>query len=147
MRTNLKLVEDFYKSIVEGDLDLYASVIHDDVVLSIPLRSGVLRGDYAGKARLVSEVFPHVVAQVDVDNFSFCKRYKIMSADSNCIVAICEAEGTARSGKRYDQIYAHLFNFKDGQISKLIEFCDSGLANRTIWENVAPLQPDAEFSY
>jgi ketosteroid isomerase-like protein len=95
----------------------------------------------------VGEVFPYVVSQLYLDSFVFCKKFKIMSEDDNCIVAICEAEGLSAKGDRYDQIYAHFFNFKDGQISRLIEFGDSGLADRTIWQEVAPLIPDAEFSY
>jgi hypothetical protein len=31
MRTNKKIVEDFYHSIVVGDMDLYASVIHENI--------------------------------------------------------------------------------------------------------------------
>jgi len=38
MRTNKKLFADFYNSIVVGDMDLYASVIHDNIELSIALR-------------------------------------------------------------------------------------------------------------
>ena len=147
MRTNKKLVEDFYHSIVVVDMDLYASVIHENIELSIPLSQGVLTGTYQGKSRLVGEVFPYVVSQLDLESFVFCKKFKIMSEDDNCIVAICEAEGLSAKGDRYDQIYAHFFNFKDGQISRLIEFGDSGLADRTIWQGVAPLTPDAEFVY
>ena len=51
----------------------------------------------------------------------------------NCIVAIFEAEGLSAKGDRYDQIYAHFFNFQDSQISRLIKFGVSGLADRTIW--------------
>ncbi|MDB9953203.1 hypothetical protein OAD57_07450 [Porticoccaceae bacterium] len=147
MRSNKKIVEDFYHSIVAGDMDLYSSVIHENIELSMPVREGVLTGTYRGKARLVGEVFPHVVSQLDNDNFVFCKQFKIMSEDANCIVAICEAEGQAANGERYDQIYAHFFNFQDGQISRLIEFSDTGLADRTIWKGVAPIAPDAEFVY
>lgn len=147
MRTDRELVEDFYKSIIEGDMDLYSSVIHDDFELSMPVRDGVLSGTYAGKARLVGEVFPHVVAQLDNDNFTFCKNFKIMSQDDNCTVAICEAEGLAASGERYDQIYAHFFNCKDGQIVRLIEFSDTGLADRALWKDVPKLKPDSEFTY
>jgi ketosteroid isomerase-like protein len=147
MRKNIEIVNDFYKSIIEGDMELYGSVIHDNVELSMPLANGVLSGTYVGKSRLIEEVFPYVASQLDVENFTFCKRFKVMSEDSSCIVVICEAEGLTNSGKRYDQIYAHFFNFQDSQIIRLIEFHDSGLANRTIWENVQPLKSDAEFSY
>ena len=147
MRTDRELVEDFYKSIIEGDMDLYSSVIHDDFELSMPVRDGVLSGTYVGKARLVGEVFPHVVAQLDNDNFTFCKNFKIMSQDGNCTVAICEAEGLAVSAERYDQIYAHFFSCKDGQIVRLIEFSDTGLADRALWKDVPKLKPDSEFTY
>ena len=147
MRTDRELVEDFYKSIIEGDMDLYSSVIHDDFELSMPVRDGVLSGTYAGKHRLVGEVFPYVIAQIDNDNFTFCKTYKIMSQDTSCTVAICEAEGLAASGERYDQIYAHFFSCRDGQIIRLIEFSDTGLADRALWGNVPKLKADTKFTY
>ena len=57
MRKNIEIVNDFYKSIIEGDMDLYGSVIHDNVELCMPLANGVLSGTYVGKSRLIEEVF------------------------------------------------------------------------------------------
>ena len=66
----------------------------------------------------MGEVFPYVVSQLYLDSFVFCKKFKIMSEDDNCIVAICEAEDLSAKGDRYDQIYA--------------QFGDSGLVDRNI---------------
>ena len=147
MNGNKRIVTDFYKSIMEGNMDLYSSLIHEEIELSLPIRKGILTGTYFGKARLIEEIFPLVVSRLDTENFSFCKEFKIMSADETCVVAICEAEGLASSGQRYDQIYAHFFKFKEEKIIKLIEFQDSSLAEAVLWENTPALKPDAPFSY
>jgi len=82
-----------------------------------------------------------------LDNFTFCKRFKIMSSNEHCVAAICEAGGLASSGEPYDQIYAHFFKFEDEKIIKLIEFQDSSLADRSLWRGVAYLEPDSQFSF
>ena len=147
MDINREIVTNFYKSIVEGDMNLYSSLIHDDVQLCMPFVEGVLSGTYFGKARLVQEIFPTVVSRLDVENFTFCKNFKIMSADENCVATIFEADGLTIDGERYDQIYAHFFKFKDDKIIQLIEFNDSGLADRVLWKETAKLKPDAGFTY
>ena len=147
MDRNERMVNDFYRSIVEGDMDLYSSLIHENIELSLPIKKGVLSGTYLGKTRLVEEIFPLVVSCLDLDNFTFCKRFKIMSSDEHCVAAICEAGGLASSGESYDQIYAHFFRFEDEKIIKLIEFQDSSLADRALWGGVAYLEPDSQFSY
>ena len=141
------IVSNFYKSIIEGDMSLYSSIIHDEIELSMPIRKGVLTGTYKGKKRLVEEIFPLVVSCLDGKNFTFCKTFKIMSADEHCVVAICEAEGLASGGDRYDQVYAHFFKFKGGQITQLIEFQDSSLADKALWGNTPALEPDYGFVY
>jgi ketosteroid isomerase-like protein len=125
MDTNREIVANFYKSIVEGDMNLYGSLIHDDVELCMPFVEGVLSGTY----------------------FGFCKNYKIMSADEKCVATIFEAEGVTKNGERYDQIYAHFFKFKAGQIIQLIEFNDSSLADRVLWKDTPRLNSDSEFTY
>ena len=147
MNLNERIVNDFYKSIMEGDMDLYSSLIHEKIELALPIRKGTLSGTYYGKTRLVEEIFPLVVSRLDMDNFTFCQKFKIMSADEKCVVAICEAQGLASSRKRYDQIYAHFFKFKEGRIIKLIEFQDSSLADAALWGSTPALEPDAPFSY
>ena len=147
MDRNERIVNDFYKSIVEGDMELYSSLIHENIELSLPIRKGVLTGTYFGKTRLVEEIFPLVISCLDLDNFTFCKRFKIMSSNEHCVAAICEAGGLASSGEPYDQIYAHFFKFEDEKIIKLIEFQDSSLADRALWRGVAYLEPDSQFSY
>jgi len=147
MDTNREIVANFYKSIVEGDMDLYGSLIHDDVELCMPFVEGVLSGTYFGKARLVQEIFPTVVSRLDVEKFTFCKNYKIMSADEKCVATIFEAEGVTKNGERYDQIYAHFFKFKASQIIQLIEFNDSSLADRVLWKDTPRLNSDSEFTY
>ena len=140
------LVRNFYEAIIKGDMNLYQSLIHVDYHVCVACNKGVLSGTY-DRETVLNVVFPLVVGKLDSDNFTFCKRFKIMCEDENCIVAICEAEGMSTSGERYDQIYAHFFSFQDGKILRLIEFQDTALAERALWSNTSHLKPDKAFSY
>lgn len=147
MSTPRELVNSFYDSIIKGDMELYQSIIHDDYEVSVPANIGVLSGTY-GRAKVLNEVFPTVVGKLNLEDFTFCKNFKIICEDENCIVVICEAEGTSANGERYDQIYAHIFSFLDGKILRLIEFQDTALADRALWGNDTPfLEPDRPFTY
>ena len=146
MSNSRELVESFYKAITEGDMELYQSIIHDNYEVSLPVKTGVLHGVYS-KEKVLTEVFPLVVSKLNLENFTFCKNWKIVCADENCIVVICEAEGEAVNGERYDQIYAHLFSFEDNKIRKLIEFQDTALADRALWVDTPPLENSAPFIY
>ena len=146
MKAYRDLVEDFYKAIIKSDMDLYKSVIHQDYEVSVACREGVLSGTYK-RETILELVFPLVVGRLNTDNFTFCKNYKIICEDDMSLVTICEAEGTAKGGERYNQIYAHFFSFKDWKICKLIEFQDTALANKALWPDVDFLHPDMPFSY
>ena len=76
MNLNERIVNDFYKSIIGGDMDLYSSLIHEKIELALPIRKGTLSGTYYGKTRLVEEIFPLVVSRLDMDNFTFCQKFK-----------------------------------------------------------------------
>ena len=143
MTTPRELVNSFYESIIKGDMELYQSIIHDEYEVSVPANKGVLSGTY-GREKVLNEVFPTVVGKLNLEDFTFCKNFKIMCEDENWIVVICEAEGTSISGERYDQTYAHLFSFQDEKIRRLIEFQDTALADRALWGNDTPfVEPDS----
>ena len=147
MTTPRELVNSFYESIIKGDMELYQSIIHDEYEVSVPANRGVLSGTY-GREKVLNEVFPTVVGKLNLEDFTFCKNFKIMCEDENWIVVICEAEGTSISGERYDQTYAHLFSFQDEKIRRLIEFQDTALADRALWGNDTPfVEPDSPFTY
>lgn len=147
MTTPRELVNSFYEAIINGNMELYQSIIHDDYEVSVPASRGVLSGTY-GREKVLNEVFPTVVGKLNLEDFTFCKNFKIMCEDENWIVVICEAEGTSITGERYDQTYAHLFSFQDEKIKRLIEFQDTALADRALWGNDTPfVEPDRPFTY
>lgn len=147
MPTSRDLVNSFYEAIIKGDMDLYQAIIHDDYEVSVSAKRGVLSGTY-GREKVLNEVFPTVVGKLNLEDFTFCKNFKIMSEDENRIVVICEAEGTSASGERYDQTYAHFFSFQDNKIRHLIEFQDTALADRALWQDDTPvIEPDRPFAY
>ena len=83
-----------------------------------------------------------------METFNFSKKWKIMCADENSVVAFMEADGLAKNGERYNQFYCHLFEFREDKIAAVWEFFDSALAQRALFNN--PLikdEPDPVSSF
>ena len=144
MSKNRECVMNWYKALETGDLELFQSVQHDDVIIDVSGHSAV-SGRFVGLEKLMNEVVPAVFAGINEDKFQFCTKLKIMAEDDGCIAAIMEADGEAANGRRYDQRYAQFFHFRDGKISRIVEFFDTELAKDTILANAEKVQPSGPF--
>jgi hypothetical protein len=137
-----QLVARWYEALAAMDLEGFLAIQTDDVVYNVAGRTPV-SGRWTGKDFLVREVQPKVFDALDPATFRFSKRWKIMCADAERVVGFMEAEGVARSGKRYDQRYCQVFAFRDGRICEVWEFFDSCLAEEALFGN-PPSRPETE---
>ena len=127
------VVDSFYSAINTGNNDLLGSLVHENFTLVCPTRDHVLSGVYQTKARFFDDVLPCVFGCVNPDNILFCAEHRILCASEDTVVALAMNKGEALTGKRYDQIYLHVFKCLDGQILTLIESFDTALANQALW--------------
>ena len=67
----------------------------------------------------MENVLPVVFGALEIDEFQFCTKQKIVCADDERVVGIMEADGPGTNGVRYDQRYVHLFGFRDGKIAQV----------------------------
>lgn len=131
---NINVVRAWYRALGEGDLENLLAVQHDDVAYNVHGKTPV-SGRTEGKNGLVNEIMPKVFGKLDGADFRFCARVEIMCADERRVTAFMEAEGTTIDGERYDQLYCHLFELREGRISEVWEFFDSCLAQRALFGN------------
>ena len=136
---NKDLVKQFYDALATSDVDAFLAIQHDDVAYNVHGRTPV-SGCFTGKAFVVETVMPQVFDNLQMETFNFSKKWKIMCADENSVVAFMEADGLAKNGERYNQFYCHLFEFRAYKIAAVWEFFDSVLAQRALFNN--PLTKD-----
>ena len=140
------VVDSFYSAINTGNNDLLGSLVHENFTLVCPTRDHVLSGVYQTKARFFDDVLPCVFGCIDPEAIRFCAEHRILCASEDTVVALAMNKGEALTGKRYDQIYLHVFKCLDGQILTLIESFDTALANQALWGETEALAADQNFT-
>ncbi len=137
-----QVVDQFYDAVRTGNVRALEALIAEDFCLICPGQNNVLSGVYQGKNRFFEDVLPHVFGCVNPEEISFCAEHQIVADAGEVVVAVAQNDGVALTGKRYDQIYLHIFKIREGQIVALIEGFDTALANHALWGASDPLIPD-----
>ncbi len=140
-----QIVAAFYEAVKEGDAVALEAVLGEKFELIVPAADGVLAGRYVGKDNFLSYIIPGVFSCVDPQEITFCSSHEIICAEGDRVVAIANNLGKAKTGRDYNQTYAHIFTIDDGKIQKLIEFFDTALANNALWGDSVPLKADQPF--
>lgn len=131
-KTHEALVNDFYRALATGDMDLFVGIHHADVVYNISGHTPI-SGQVRGMKALLEDILPQVFPALQMDSFQFSKKWKIVCADDRRIVCMMEADGLGTNGTRYDQRYVHMFEFRGDKISAVWEFFDTALANAVMF--------------
>ena len=71
-------------------------------------------------ATLLRDILPQVFGRLDIAKFQFAKKQKIVCQDEHRVVGMMEADGPGTNGKRYDQRYMHMFEFRGDKISHIL---------------------------
>ena len=137
-----QVVDQFYDAVRTGNVRALEALIDEDFCLICPGQNNVLSGVYQGKNRFFEDVLPHVFGCVNPEEIRFCAEHQIVADAGEVVVAVAQNDGVALTGKRYDQIYLHIFKIREGQIVALIEGFDTALANHALWGASDPLIPD-----
>lgn len=61
----------------------------------------------------------------------------LILADGDDVIVVADAEGTTLDGKLYRNDYVFVLKFRNGSLSKAVEFLDL-LAFNVVWDSVAP---------
>ena len=140
---NIDLLNRYFQAMHDGDWETVDAMYHDDIVIHM-LGTTPASGSLSGKAAVTDDL---IAAQVHgalvPERIAFARRWKVMCADDERVVAIMEGGGPTRAGDLYDQTYCEIFRFEDGRIIEMHAFFDTALAERALFANplTVPREP------
>jgi ketosteroid isomerase-like protein len=132
---NIDLLNRYFTLMDRGEWEAVEEMYHDDIVIHMngtTPASGRLEGKAAVTDTLIAEQVHGALAP---ETMHFARRWKIMCADDERVVAIMEGGGPTLKGDVYDQTYCEIFRFKDGKVIEMHAFIDTALAERALFDN------------
>ena len=147
---NIALIERYYQSLHDGDMEQLAALHSDDVAFNM-LGSTPVSGRWEGRAECFGPVVADgVLGKLKPGHFQFANKWRIMCADDHRVVGIMQGGGPGLNGEQYDQTYCQVFTITNGAISELHEFYDTALVELVLNNNPTqkpPTPPAREFRY
>lgn len=132
---NIDLLNRYFSLMQAGEWQAVEDMYHDDIVIHMAGTTPA-SGRLAGKAAVTDDLIAEQVHGAMVpEKIAFARRWKIMCADDERVVAIMEGGGPTRAGDLYDQTYCEIFRFKDGKVIEMHAFFDTALAERALFHN------------
>lgn len=139
---NIRLLDRYFRAMAAGDWRTVEDMYHDNIVIHMA-GSTPASGKIEGKAAVTTGLIAQQVhAALDPRKMQFAKRWKIMCADDERVVAIMEGGGPTLTGDNYEQTYCEIFRFEDDKVIEMHAFFDTALAERALFGN--PLTKERE---
>lgn len=132
---NIDLLNRYFQLMHDGDHQGVEDMYHDDIVVHLAgttPASGRLEGKAAVTDKLIAE---QVHGALVPETIQFAKRWKIMCADDERVVAIMEGGGPTLKGDIYEQTYCEIFRFQDDKVIEMHAFLDTALVERALFQN------------
>jgi hypothetical protein len=134
-RRNIELLTRYFDAMSRGEWETVEAMYHDDIVIHMA-GSTPASGRLEGKAAVTDDLIAaQVHAALIPEEMHFARRWKVMCADDERVVAIMEGGGPTRAGLRYDQTYCEIFRFEDDKIREMHAFFDTALAEHALFDN------------
>ena len=131
---NREVIEHYYRSLASGDSETFAS-LHDESVVYHLVGKTPVSGRFEGRELFLSQVASPVLHALVPGRFRFARRWRIMCADENCVTALMQGGGPAKTGLAYEQTYCQVFTLRGGKICEVHEFFDTVLAEEALFGN------------
>ncbi len=132
---NIDLLNRYFSAMHASDWETVHDMYHDDIVIHMG-GSTPASGRIDGKAAVTGDLIAKQVHGALIpEEMQFAKRWKVMCADDERVVAIMEGGGPTHNGDRYDQVYCEIFKFKDGRIIEMHAFLDTALIETALFNN------------
>lgn len=132
---NIDLLNRYFSLMQAGEWQAVEDMYHEDIVIHMAGTTPA-SGRLAGKAAVTDDLIAEQVHGAMVsEEIRFARRWQIMCADDERVVAIMEGGGPTKAGDLYDQTYCEIFRFKDGKVIEMHAFFDTALAERALFHN------------
>jgi ketosteroid isomerase-like protein len=139
---NIRLLTRYFTAMAAGDWQTVEDMYHENIVIHMA-GSTPASGRLVGKAAVTTGLIAQQVhAALDPKRMQFAKRWKIVCADDDRVVAIMEGGGPTLTGDNYEQTYCEIFKFEDEKVIEMHAFFDTALAERALFGN--PLTKERE---
>ena len=139
---NIDLLNRYFTAMSAGEWETVEDMYHDDIVIHLAGTTPA-SGRLEGKAAVTGDLIARQIhAALVPETMHFAKRWKIMCADDERVVAIMEGGGPTRTGDSYEQTYCEIFRFQDGKVIEMHAFLDTALVERALFGN--PLTSERE---
>jgi uncharacterized protein len=122
------ILEHAYAELAKGNGRPFVDMLADDVIWEIP-GSGHWSRTYRGKASAMADLIRPVVEQFDGPNRVEATRFIV---DGNIVVVEGRNLSKTKRGLEYPNRYCFIFEMRDGQVAKVIEYCDTALVDRVL---------------
>lgn len=120
--SNLEIIKEAYASFGRGDIDAVLAVEDPDTVLEIAGPTEIpWAGSYRGHEG-ARKYFSTIAAEADFDVF---EPHSFMAQDDSVVVVGFERVRARRTGRSYENHWAHVFTLANGKIVKFREYCDT----------------------
>jgi ketosteroid isomerase-like protein len=140
---NISLLNRYFAAMAAGDWQTVEDMYHENIVIHMA-GSTPASGRLVGKGAVTQGLIARQVhAALDAKRMQFAKRWKIMCADDERVVAIMEGGGPTLSGDNYEQTYCEIFKFEDAKVIEMYAFFDTALAERALFGNPLTKEHDA----
>jgi ketosteroid isomerase-like protein len=132
---NIRLLTRYFTAMAAGDWPTVEDMYHENVVIHMAGTTPA-SGRLVGKAAVTTGLIAQQVhAALDPKKMQFAKRWKIMCADEERVVAIMEGGGPTLAGDQYEQTYCEIFRFENDKVIEMFAFFDTALAERALFGN------------
>ncbi|MEU7142727.1 nuclear transport factor 2 family protein [Nocardia sp. NPDC046473] len=124
---NKKLLEHIFEQMAAGNTSALSDAMADEFRWVFP-GDWSWSGTWAPKVVVLKELLRPLMAQFT--EYRVAADF-VIAADDRVVV---QARGYGRTirGDRYDQTYCFLFRVTDGQLTEVIEHCDTALVERVL---------------
>ena len=130
---NKTLIQDIFASAGNPDASkrdraLFVASLADDAKWIVTGQYSWSR-TFAGKESILRDLHGHVGSLLAARTRTVAHRF---IADGDCVAVEARGDNVTKTGVRYDNEYCLVFQFEDGKIKEIREYCDSVLTEKAL---------------
>lgn len=128
MDPNVGIIQNAYQSFAKGDIPAVLAMLAEDVVW-IEAEGGPYGGTFIGREAVLDNVFMKLGGEWE--GYAAVPREFIAQAET--VVALGDYSGTYKAtGKSFNAPFAHVWRFRDGQVSSFQQYTDTAVHQRPL---------------
>lgn len=120
---NKQVVRDMFAGLSRGDGATFLSALADDVrwtIIGSTVFSGTFNGKQEAIAKLLGPLGEKVEGGVQIEVLNIL-------GEGDWVAIQARGKATTKTGKPYNNTYAHFFRFEGGKVKELVEYLDTEL--------------------